>query len=58
MAGVGEDPYHRGMVVTMLRELQEEGIYSHQQAREYIGRSFREKLRYQACTWLNSLTRC
>lgn len=47
MAGKGEDAYHRGVVVDMLREMQDEGIYSHQHAKEFIGRSFREKLRYK-----------
>lgn len=44
VVGVGEDPYYQGALVAMLRELQEEGLYSRQHAREYLGRSFRPKV--------------
>merc|ERR550519_2365039 len=46
MVGAGDDPYYKGSVVNMLREVQEEGIFSHDQARNYIGRSFREKVKF------------
>merc|ERR1719244_1385562 len=61
MVGVGDDPYYKGNIVNMLRELQDEGIYSHEQAQEYIGRSFRPKVALlvpawytdkQVCSWL------
>merc|ERR1719431_2473809 len=44
LVGVGEDPYYQGALVAMLRELQEEGLYSRQHARDYLGRSFRPKV--------------
>merc|ERR1719402_1232546 len=51
MVGVGDDPYYKGNIVNMLRELQDEGIFSQQQAKDYIGRSFREKVRYEIPEW-------
>merc|ERR1719228_2781699 len=47
LVGVGADPYYQGNIVNMLRELQDEGLYSQEQAQVYLGRSFREKVRYQ-----------
>merc|ERR550519_157622 len=61
MAGVGDDPYYKGNIVNMLRELQDEGIYNQEQAQKYIGRSFRPKVSFivpawytdeEVCTWL------
>merc|ERR550519_1862752 len=51
MVGAGDDPYYKGSVVNMLREVQEEGIFSHDQARNYIGRSFREKVKFLVPEW-------
>ena len=47
MVGVGDDPYYKGIVANMLRELQDEGIYNQDQALDYIGRSFRPKCQLQ-----------
>jgi len=58
MVGSGDDPYRRGVIVNMLRELQEEGIFSRDQAREYIGRSFREKIRYAVPAWYTNQECC
>ena len=44
LVGVGDDPYYQGNIVNMLRELQDEGLYSQEQAQDYIGRSFRPKV--------------
>merc|ERR1719391_640963 len=51
MVGVGDDPYYKGIVANMLRELQDEGIYNQEQAIEYIGRSFRPKCQLQVPSW-------
>ena len=37
---------------------QEEGIFSRDQAREYIGRSFREKIRYAVPAWYTNQECC
>ena len=51
-AGVDEDDhYYRGCLKNMLAEPQEEGLYSPEQVREYIGRSFRDKLKYTIPEW-------
>eukprot|EP00092_Neocalanus_flemingeri_P024162 GFUD01026209.1.p1 GENE.GFUD01026209.1~~GFUD01026209.1.p1 ORF type:complete len:1157 (+),score=299.03 GFUD01026209.1:56-3526(+) len=61
MVGVGDDPYYKGNIVNMLRELLDEGVYNQEQAQEYIGRSFRPKVQLlvpawytdrEACAWL------
>ena len=61
MVGVGDDPYYKGLVVNMLRELQAEGLYNREQVMNYIGRSFRPKCYLlvppwytdrQVCEWL------
>ena len=61
LVGVGDDPYYQGNIVNMLRELQDEGLYSREQAQDYIGRSFRPKVGplvpswytdREVCTWL------
>jgi DNA-directed RNA polymerase I subunit RPA2 len=54
MVGAGDDPYRRGVVVNMIRELQEEALYSRDQAREFIGRSFKEKVRGQVPSWYSN----
>lgn len=51
MVGVGDDPYYKGIVANMLRELQDEGIYDQDQALEYIGRSFRPKCSLIVPSW-------
>ena len=43
MVGVGDNTYYKGVVASMLKELQEEGIFNQEQAQEYIGRTFRPK---------------
>jgi len=58
MVGAGSDPYRRGMVVNMLRELQEEGLFNRDQAREFIGRSFRAKVSYQVPAWYTNKQVC
>ena len=47
LVGVGDDPYYKGNIVNMLREVQEEGLFSQQQCQQYIGRSFRPKCAMQ-----------
>lgn len=42
--GLEDDLYYKDRIVFMLRQLQQEGIYSQSQARQYLGRSFRKKL--------------
>ena len=47
MAGSEEsDHYYRGCLKTMLGEPQEEGLFNQTQIKEYIGASFREKVRH------------
>merc|ERR1719193_381835 len=58
MVGVGDDPYYKGNIVNMLRELQDEGIYSQEQAQEYIGRSFRPKVQYEVPAWYTDKEVC
>merc|ERR550519_1241047 len=58
MAGVGDDPYYKGNIVNMLRELQDEGIYNQEQAQEYIGRSFRPKVQYEVPAWYTDKEVC
>merc|ERR550519_3070496 len=58
MAGVGDDPYYKGNIVNMLRELQDEGIYNQEQAQEYIGRSFRPKVQYEVPAWYTDREVC
>ena len=38
----------------MLAEPQEEGLYSSEQIREYIGSMFREKVRYLVPSWYSN----
>ena len=40
------DHYYRGCLKTMLGEPQEEGLFNQTQIKEYIGASFREKVRH------------
>ena len=50
----GTDPndhYYRGCLKNMLSEPQEEGLFSPEQIREYIGQSFREKVKYLVPEW-------
>merc|ERR1719209_2506905 len=58
MVGVGDDPYYKGNIVNMLRELQDEGIYNQEQAQEYIGRSFRPKVLYEVPAWYTDREVC
>merc|ERR550519_1851461 len=58
MAGVGDDPYYKGNIVNMLRELQDEGIYNQEQAQEYIGRSFRPKVTNEVPAWYTDKEVC
>merc|ERR1719209_71445 len=58
MVGVGDDPYYKGNIVNMLRELQDEGIYNQEQAQEYIGRSFRPKVQYEVPAWYTDKEVC
>jgi len=51
MIGAGNDHYRKSVVVNMIRELQEESIYSRDQARAFIGRSFKEKVKYEVPSW-------
>lgn len=41
-----EDHYYKGCLKNMLSEPQEEGLFSSDQIREYIGQSFRERVKY------------
>ena len=41
-----EDHYYKGCLKNMLSEPQEEGLFSSEQIREYIGQSFRERVKY------------
>jgi len=58
MVGVGDDPYYKGNIVNMLRELQDEGIYNQEQAQEYIGRSFRPKVGMLVPAWYTDKEVC
>lgn len=42
--GIGEDLYYKDRISFMLRQLQQEGLYSRTQVRNYIGRNFRLKM--------------
>ena len=56
--GVGDDPYFKRIVANMLRELQEEGIFSRDDALEYIGRSFRPKCQVLVPAWYTNKDIC
>ena len=58
MVGAFNDPYRSGVTINMLRELQEEGLFSRDQVREYIGRSFKEKVRYYVPAWYTNMDIC
>ena len=58
MVGVGDDPYYKDIVVNMLRELQEEGLFTRDQVMEYIGRSFRPKCELQVPAWYTDKEVC
>ena len=58
MVGVGDDPYYKGLVVNMLRELQAEGLYNREQVMNYIGRSFRPKCNYLVPPWYTDRQIC
>lgn len=42
--GLEDDLYYKDRIAFMLRQLQQEGLYSREQVRQYVGRSFRVKL--------------
>ncbi len=46
-----EDHYYAGCLRNMLTELQDEGLFSSEQVRQYMGASFREKLKYRLPEW-------
>ena len=48
------DYYYKGCLKTMLAEPQEEGLFSPEQIREYIGSMFREKVRYLVPSWYSN----
>ena len=58
MVGVGDDPYYKGLVVNMLRELQSEGLYNREQVMNYIGRSFRPKCNLLVPPWYTDRQVC
>ena len=58
MVGVGDDPYYKDIVVNMLRELQEEGLFTRDQVMEYIGRSFRPKCELLVPAWYTDKEVC
>lgn len=41
--GMEDDLYYKDRIAFMLRQLQMEGLYSQEQARQYLGQCFREK---------------
>ncbi len=45
------DQYYTRCLQNMMVELQEEGLYTGQQVRDYLGRSFRERLRHRLPDW-------
>ena len=48
----------RGCLKNMLAEPQEEGLFSAEQIREYIGESFRERIRYLIPEWYTNQEIC
>lgn len=44
ISGYESDLYYRGCIETMLRDLQDQNIYSQTQCKEYLGQLFRVKL--------------
>lgn len=55
MIGAGDDPYRQGVVVNMIREIQDERLFSRDQAREFLGRTFRTKTEYKVPSWYTNL---
>ncbi len=53
-----EDHYYKGCLRNMLQEPQEDGLFTSDQIREYIGHSFREKLRYIVPEWYSNKDVC
>jgi DNA-directed RNA polymerase I subunit RPA2 len=53
-----EDHYYRGCLKNMLGEPQEEGLYAPEQMREYIGRSFRDRVKYVVPEWYDNQDIC
>merc|ERR1719431_1238580 len=51
MVGAGDDSYRKGVIINMIRELQEDSIFSRDDAREYIGKHFKERIRYLVPAW-------
>ena len=49
---------NRGCLKNMLAEPQEEGLFSAEQIREYIGESFRERIRYLIPEWYTNQEIC
>ena len=48
------DHYYRGCLKTMLSEPQDEGLFTQDQIKEYIGASFSEKVRHLVPEWFTS----
>ena len=58
-AGTEEnDYYYKGCLKTMLAEPQEEGLFSPEQIKEYIGSMFREKVKYLVPKWYSNQEIC
>ncbi len=53
-----EDHYFRGCLKNMLNEPQEEGLFASDQIREYIGQSFRERVKYLVPEWYSNIDIC
>ena len=49
-----DDHYYKGCLRNMLREPQEEGLYSSDQIIDFIGHSFRERVKYLVPEWYTS----
>eukprot|EP00094_Tigriopus_californicus_P000620 TCALIF_00602-PA protein Name:"Similar to POLR1B DNA-directed RNA polymerase I subunit RPA2 (Pongo abelii)" AED:0.03 eAED:0.03 QI:23/0.66/0.75/1/0.66/1/4/44/1177 len=59
IAGTEEDDfYYRGCLKNMLAEPQEEGLFSSEQVRQYIGRVFRDKMSYIMPDWYTDEEAC
>ena len=53
-----DDHYYKNCLKNMLNEPQEEGLFAPQQIREYIGKSFRDRVKYIVPEWYTNQEIC
>lgn len=53
--GYEDDLYFCGCVQSMLRDLQDEGLHTHEECLEFLGKVFRKRLNKHYATWMSDI---